>query len=42
MALKPYIQELAKTMKLRFSEDSELQNVYGYLKMAKNKVNQSS
>jgi plasmid segregation protein ParM len=42
MALKPYILELAKTMKLRFADDSELQNVYGYLKMAKNKVNQSS
>jgi plasmid segregation protein ParM len=42
MALKPYILDLARTMKLRFADDSELQNVYGYLKMAKNKVNQSS
>jgi plasmid segregation protein ParM len=41
-ALKPYIIELAKSMKLRFADDSELQNVYGYLKLAKNKVNQSS
>jgi plasmid segregation protein ParM len=41
-ALKPYILDIAKNMKLRFSSDSDLQNVYGYLKLAKNKVNQSS
>jgi plasmid segregation protein ParM len=41
-ALKPYILDLAKSMKLRFASDSELQNVYGYLKLAKNKVNQNA
>jgi plasmid segregation protein ParM len=41
-ALKPYIIELSNSMRLRFVEDSDLQNVYGYLKMAKNKVNQVS
>jgi plasmid segregation protein ParM len=41
-ALKPYILDIANTMKLRFASDSELQNVYGYLKLAKNKVNQTS
>ncbi|MFC4778768.1 hypothetical protein ACFO9Q_18390 [Paenibacillus sp. GCM10023252] len=39
-ALKPYIQTAADGMRLRFVEDSELQNVYGYLKVAKNKMNQ--
>ncbi|MDF2927573.1 MAG: ParM/StbA family protein [Paenibacillaceae bacterium] len=39
-ALKPYIQEAAGTVKLRFANDSELLNVYGYLKLAKNKTNQ--
>jgi plasmid segregation protein ParM len=41
-ALKPYIIELSNSMRLRFVEDSDLQNVYGYLKMAKSKVNQGS
>ncbi|MGM0881423.1 MAG: ParM/StbA family protein [Bacillota bacterium] len=40
-ALKPYIFDAADGMRLRFVEDSELQNVYGYLKLAKNKMNQS-
>lgn len=40
-ALKPYIFDAAEGMRLRFVEDSELQNVYGYLKLAKNKMNQS-
>ncbi|WP_027091609.1 ParM/StbA family protein [Cohnella thermotolerans] len=39
-ALKPYILEAADTMRLRFVENSELQNVYGYLKLAKNKMSQ--
>ncbi len=40
-ALKPYILEAADTMRLRFVENSELQNVHGYLKLAKNKMNPS-
>jgi plasmid segregation protein ParM len=28
-------------MRLRFVDDSELQNVYGYLKLARNKTTQS-
>lgn len=40
-ALKPYIIEASDNMRLRFVEDSELQNVYGYLKLAKNKTSQS-
>jgi plasmid segregation protein ParM len=40
-ALKPYILDAAENMRLRFVEDSELQNVYGYLKLAKNKTSQS-
>jgi plasmid segregation protein ParM len=39
-ALKPYILDAAENMRLRFVEDSELQNVYGYLKLARNKTNQ--
>ncbi len=39
-ALKPYILEAAGPIRLRFVEDSELQNMYGYLKVAKNRVNQ--
>lgn len=39
-ALKPYILEAAGSIKLRFASDSELLNVYGYLKLAKSKVNQ--
>ncbi|WP_127588616.1 ParM/StbA family protein [Paenibacillus koleovorans] len=41
-ALKPYILDAAGTIKLRFVEESELQNVYGYLKLAKSKANQAS
>ncbi|MFD0674034.1 hypothetical protein [Cohnella sp. GCM10027633] len=37
-ALKPYILDAADNMRLRFVDDSELQNVYGYLKLAKNKT----
>ncbi|UFJ40339.1 ParM/StbA family protein [Brevibacillus humidisoli] len=40
-ALEPYIKEAAGTVKLRFVEDSELQNVYGYLKLAKSKMSQA-
>ncbi|TJY42178.1 ParM/StbA family protein [Cohnella pontilimi] len=40
-ALKPYILEAAESMRLRFVEDSELQNVYGYLKLARNKTSQT-
>lgn len=40
-ALRKYILEAAENMKLRFMEDSELLNVYGYLKLARNKTNQS-
>jgi len=39
-ALKPYLLEAADTMRLRFVENSELQNVMGYLKLARNKMNQ--
>lgn len=41
-ALKPYIIEASGSIRLRFVEDSELQNVYGYLKLAKSKSNQSA
>jgi plasmid segregation protein ParM len=37
-ALRPYILEAAENMRLRFVEDSELQNVYGYLKMARSRT----
>jgi len=40
-ALKPYILDAAENMRLRFVDNSELQNVYGYLKLAKNKTSQS-
>jgi plasmid segregation protein ParM len=40
-ALKSYLIEEAGPMKLRFVNDSELANMYGYLKLAKNKLNQS-
>ncbi|MFC5471435.1 hypothetical protein ACFPPD_22350 [Cohnella suwonensis] len=40
-ALKPYILDAADNMRLRFVDDSELQNVYGYLKLAKNKTSQT-
>lgn len=35
-ALRPFLLEAAGPMKLRFVEQSELQNVYGYLKLARN------
>lgn len=38
-ALKPYIINAAGSMTLRFVEDSELQNVYGYLKIARSQLN---
>jgi plasmid segregation protein ParM len=41
-ALRPYILDAAENMRLRFVENSELQNVYGYLKLAKNKTSHSS
>ena len=40
VALQPYINEAAGPITLRFIEESELQNVYGYLKLArKNSIN---
>jgi plasmid segregation protein ParM len=39
-ALKPYIQAAAGNLKLRFAEDSELLNVYGYFKLARSKTSQ--
>ncbi|MBB6735016.1 ParM/StbA family protein [Cohnella zeiphila] len=39
-ALKPYLLEAADTMRLRFVDNSEFQNVLGYLKLARNKMNQ--
>lgn len=41
-ALKPYLLEAAGPIKLRFVQDSELQNVFGYLKVAKSRVSQSA
>lgn len=41
-ALKPYMLEAAGPLKLRFVEQSELQNVFGYLKLARSKMNQSA
>ncbi len=40
-ALKPHILEAAENMRLRFVDDSELQNVFGYLKLARNKTSQN-
>ncbi len=37
IALQPYITEAAGPMTLRFVQESELQNVYGYLKLARKK-----
>ncbi|MEW9702113.1 hypothetical protein [Paenibacillus sp. SI8] len=37
-ALRPYIQEAAGSMKLRFAPDSEFLNMYGYLKVAKSRM----
>ncbi|KIL39437.1 hypothetical protein SD70_19860 [Gordoniibacillus kamchatkensis] len=39
-ALKPYLQEAAGSMRLRFVNDSELQNMYGYLKVARSRTSQ--
>jgi len=43
-ALKPYLLEAASagSMRLRFAEESELQNVYGYLKLARHRLNQTN
>ncbi|MEC0227461.1 ParM/StbA family protein [Paenibacillus alba] len=40
-ALKPYIQEAAGTLKLRFAGESEFLNMYGYLKVAKSRLSQT-
>ncbi|WP_274361850.1 ParM/StbA family protein [Paenibacillus thermotolerans] len=40
-ALRPYILEEAGSMRLRFSEDSELLNVNGYLKIARSRQAQT-
>jgi len=37
-ALKPYLQDAAGPIRLRFVEDSELQNVYGYLKLVRSRL----
>ena len=37
-ALKPYLQAAAGSLKLRFADESELLNVYGYYKLAKSKT----
>ncbi len=41
IALKPYILESAGPMKVRFIADSELANMYGYLKLARMRFNPS-
>lgn len=41
-ALKPYILEAAGSMRLRFTAESEFLNMYGYLKVAKNRMNQAA
>ncbi|QHT59303.1 ParM/StbA family protein [Paenibacillus lycopersici] len=40
-ALRSYLNDAAGSIRLRFVEDSEFQNVYGYLKLAKNKQQQA-
>lgn len=40
-ALRPYIQEAAGSLKLRFANESEFLNMYGYLKVAKSRLNQA-
>lgn len=40
-ALRPYIDQLTGQMRLRFVEESELQNVNGYLKIARSRMNSS-
>lgn len=41
-ALKTYLIQAAGPIRLRFVTESELQNMYGYLKVAKNRVNQNN
>ncbi len=41
-ALKPYIIAAAGSIRLRFVDDSEFQNVQGYLKLARHRINQSA
>jgi plasmid segregation protein ParM len=41
-ALKSYLMEASGNIKLRFVSESELQNMYGYLKVAKNRTNQAA
>ncbi|AZN39508.1 ParM/StbA family protein [Paenibacillus albus] len=41
IALREYINEAAGNVRLRFVTESEFQNVYGYLKLARNKQNQA-
>jgi plasmid segregation protein ParM len=41
-ALKPYLLTAAGAIRLRFVDDSEFQNVFGYLKLARHRVNQSA
>ncbi|MFC6231271.1 hypothetical protein ACFQI7_25970 [Paenibacillus allorhizosphaerae] len=41
-ALKPYLLEAAGPIKLRFVPDSELQNVLGYVKVARSRMNQGA
>ncbi|BFT75426.1 hypothetical protein [Paenibacillus sp. P36] len=41
-ALRPYIQEAAGSLKLRFANDSEFLNMHGYLKVAKSRLNQAA
>ncbi|NOV00322.1 ParM/StbA family protein [Paenibacillus planticolens] len=41
-ALKPYIQEAAGSLKLRFANESEFLNMYGYLKVAKSRLPQAA
>lgn len=41
-ALRPYIQEAAGSLKLRFAGESEFLNMYGYLKVAKSRLAQTA
>ena len=41
-ALRPYLIQAAGDVKLRFVDNSELQNVHGYLKLAKQRLNQTT
>ncbi|MFC5446895.1 ParM/StbA family protein [Paenibacillus aestuarii] len=41
-ALKPYIQDAAGALRLRFAEESEFLNMYGYLKVAKSRMSQTA